>query len=207
MSKQLYIIRHGETDFNRNHIVQGRGMDTHLNAFGQRQARAFYESYKNEGFDFVYTSNLKRTQQTVEAFALEKGLPFKALYCFDEFNWGIYEGTRFGEFSQEYRDLIAAWSAGDIHAAPPCGESPFEVSRRLKRGLRLIQENPAEKILLCMHGRAMRLFLCILLDLPFSKMEQFEHQNLSLYQLELRSQGALLLKANDLLHLQEVRPD
>lgn len=206
MIKQLYIIRHGETDFNRQRIVQGSSMDTDLNERGLKQARAFYATYKDEGFDFIYTSNLKRSQQTVADFVQEQGIASKAFYGLDEFNWGIFEGSRFDEFSEEYHKLVADWNAGNIHAAPLCGESPYQVSRRLKRALMLVRDNPAQKILICMHGRAMRLFLCILLDLPFSEMERFEHQNLSLYQLELGANTARLVKSNDLGHLNPLNP-
>ncbi|WP_282456203.1 histidine phosphatase family protein [Chitinophaga sedimenti] len=68
MEKELYIIRHGETDFNRQGIVQGRGVNSDLNAMGVAQAEAFYEHYKHIPFDKVYTSSLKRTHQTVKKF-------------------------------------------------------------------------------------------------------------------------------------------
>ncbi len=204
MAKELYIIRHGQTDFNLQGIVQGQGMDTDLNEQGRRQALAFYEAYQNEGFDFVYTSRLKRTHQTVAPFINELQLPSKAMYEFDEFNWGIFEGTKFGQFNAEYRALIAAWSAGNYAAAPLLGDTPHRVAIRQRRGIAHIMQNPAQKILLCMHGRAMRLFLCLLMDRPFSEMEDFEHDNLSLYKLELHPKENTLLLRNDRSHLERL---
>lgn len=204
MSKELYIIRHGQTDFNLQGIVQGQGMDTDLNDFGKQQAQAFFEAYRNEGFDFIYTSCLKRTHQTVAPFLSELHLPTKALHAFDEFNWGIFEGTKFGQFNAEYRALIAAWSSGDYAAAPPLGDSPMQVAVRQRMGIAHIMENQAHKILLCMHGRAMRLFLCLLMDRPFSEMETFEHDNLSLYKMVLHDKGNSMLLRNDRSHLQKL---
>lgn len=206
MRKTLYIIRHGETEFNRLGIVQGQGMDTDLNETGQAQAAAFFDAYKNEGFDFVYTSRLKRTHQTVAGFINELQLPTKAMYEFDEFNWGIYEGSKFGQFNADYRQLVADWRAGNYKAAPLLGDAPEKVAIRQNRGLAHIRQNEAQKILLCMHGRAMRLFLCVALNRPYCEMDDFEHQNLSLYKLELTEQGAKLLLNNDLQHLAGLKP-
>lgn len=201
MGKELYIIRHGQTDFNLQGIVQGQGMDTDLNAQGKKQAQAFYDAYRNEGFDFVYTSRLKRTHQTVTPFLSELQLPTKAMHEFDEFNWGIFEGTKFGQFNAEYRALIEAWRSGDYAAAPLLGDAPHRVAIRQRRGIAHILDNPAQKILLCMHGRAMRLFLCLLMNRPFSEMEDFEHDNLSLYKVALNPKGNSLLLRNDRSHL------
>ena len=205
MRKELYIIRHGQTDYNLQGIVQGQGVDTDLNETGRRQAQAFFEAYQHEGFDFVYTSRLKRTHQTVHPFVAELGLPTLSLSAFDEFNWGIFEGTRFGQFNAEYRQLIEQWSSGNYDAAPPQGDSPLQVALRQQQGLAHVLENPAQKILLCMHGRAMRLFLCLLLKRPFAEMEDFEHDNLSLYKLRLHNEGHQLLIRNDRSHLQTLR--
>jgi probable phosphoglycerate mutase len=57
--KTIYLIRHGETDFNRQGIVQGSGVDSDLNELGRAQAEAFFQSYQNVNFDKVYTSALK----------------------------------------------------------------------------------------------------------------------------------------------------
>jgi probable phosphoglycerate mutase len=48
LTREFFIIRHGETDFNLQGIVQGRGVDPSLNETGRRQANQFYEYYKNE---------------------------------------------------------------------------------------------------------------------------------------------------------------
>jgi broad specificity phosphatase PhoE len=199
--KELYIIRHGETEFNRQRKVQGQGMDTDLNEVGLAQAEAFFKKYRTAGFDFVYTSRLKRSQQTVARFIDELQLPTKAMYELDEFRWGIFEGSRFDDFNADYEAMVQAWRDGDYEAAPLLGDAPARVAIRQRRAIADIQANPAKKILICMHGRAMRLFLCLLLDRPFSEMEAFEHANLSLYKVRLIGNKAVLELANDRSHL------
>jgi len=198
--KMLYLIRHGETDFNRRGIVQGRGMDTDLNATGRNQAMAFYQAYKHILFEKAFISALIRTEQTIQPF-ISAGLPYQKMAGLDEFNWGKFEGRSFGEFHHDYRRLVQSWSDGDYNARPPEGESPLEVAERQKMVLELIRADKASSLLVCMHGRAMRLFLCQLLQRPFSEMDHFEHSNLSLYQLSYTAGHWALLKANDTTHL------
>ena len=61
------------------------------------------------------------------------------------------------------------------------GESPDEVAERQKPFIELIKSKPEETILICMHGRAMRILLCQLLQYPLRSMDMFEHENLGLY--------------------------
>ena len=66
--RHLYFIRHGETDFNRQNIVQGGGIDSDLNETGRAQGQRFFEHYRDLHFDRVYCTQLKRTYQTVQPF-------------------------------------------------------------------------------------------------------------------------------------------
>lgn len=90
MSKELYIIRHAETELNRLGIVQGRGVDSDLNDTGRAQAAAFFERYKTVAFDKIYTSELKRTHQTVQQF-IDLGLPWEQELGLDELAWGLWK--------------------------------------------------------------------------------------------------------------------
>jgi broad specificity phosphatase PhoE len=64
LEKEIFIIRHGETDFNQLGIVQGKGVNSSINAKGMQQAQAFFEAYRNENFEKIYISQLQRTAQT-----------------------------------------------------------------------------------------------------------------------------------------------
>src|SRR6201985_2209086 len=91
IQKTLYIVRHGQTDLNKQGIVQGRGMNTDLNDEGRMQALQFFEAYKGVPFDKIYISKLKRTQQSIQQF-IDLGIPFEKLAGLDELAWGIHEG-------------------------------------------------------------------------------------------------------------------
>ncbi|MFC7523407.1 histidine phosphatase family protein [Parapedobacter sp. GCM10030251] len=182
MEKILYIIRHGQTDLNLKGIVQGRGVDSPLNEMGKMQAEAFYARYKNEQFDKIYTSTLLRTHQTVAPF-LENGLPMEQLEGLDEIGWGIYEGReQTPEIMEGFSDLITRWRNGELDTCVEGGETPNQLARRQREALQYILSKKNEKkILVCMHGRAMRVFLSVLTDRDIALMDDFPHTNTALY--------------------------
>jgi len=201
--RSLYLIRHGETEFNAAGQIQGRGIDSSLNERGREQADAFWRNYPPDLFDGVYCSSLKRTRQTIERYA-EAGVPCVALTALDEFGWGEVEGKPYSAYADTYRTMIEAWTAGDYNQAPPQGESPAQVALRQQEAIARWRLQPAGNILVCMHGRALRLMLCQLLGLPLSQMEGFTHTNLSLYLVEWDGVTGRIRLHDDRRHLQGV---
>lgn len=201
--KKLYIIRHGETDFNRLGIVQGSGVDTPLNETGIDQGFRFYRHYKDEDFDKLYISSLQRTRQTVQWF-IKKGLSHTSLPELNEISWGRFEGHVQDFKEQEfYRKAVAEWNNGNYHESVPGGETPYELQQRQKTALKKIMDNTHEKkVLICMHGRAMKSFLCLLLDKELKYMDNFEHSNTGLYLLHHIDSKFELIKQNDRSHLE-----
>ncbi|GAB3805052.1 histidine phosphatase family protein [Spirosoma humi] len=204
IQKTIYLIRHGETDYNRRGIVQGSGVDSDLNEMGRAQAQAFFQAYQHVPFSKIYISGLKRTYQTAEPF-IELGLPFEKLTGLNEISWGVMEGKAPGNLENEYyRDLIESWASGNSAKTTDGGESPDQVVARQKEAMATILAHPEEEtILVAMHGRAMRILLCWITNQPLSLMDQFEHSNLCLYKLQYNYDTAAFTieLANDTAHL------
>jgi probable phosphoglycerate mutase len=199
--KTIYIIRHGETDYNKQGIIQGGGIDSSLNELGRRQAQQFYQAYHHIQFDRIYTSELKRTHQSVAPF-LNAGYHHHILPELNEINWGVFEGLKGNAASKEvYKAMINDWSSGLLDRSVEDGESPNSVFKRQKIGLQNLLSTDDQTILICMHGRALRIFLCLLTDTPLREMDQFHHQNLTLYQLEYNGQKFEIINANCSKHL------
>lgn len=203
-TKTIYLIRHGQTDYNKRGVVQGSGIDSSLNDLGRNQAEAFFQAYKEEPFQKVYTSALVRTHQSVAGF-LSKGLPHHILHGLNEISWGHKEG-KVPNASDDafYADLTNSWKNGDTHIRVEGGESPEDVAKRQKEAFQEILSNQEEKhILVAMHGRALRILLTHLLDYPLSEMDRFGHENLCLYvlQYDYNKEQFSLLRENDVEHL------
>lgn len=199
--KEIYLIRHGQTDYNKKGIVQGRGVNSHLNETGRKQARLFYEQYKHLPFDNVYTSTLIRTQQTVQDF-LENGFAHTIREELDEIDWGIFEGVEHNSSLQEtYYRIMELWSQGHVHVKIEGGESAHELQQRQLPFIEYLHQSEEEKILICSHGRAIRALLCGILDRPLSDMDKFKHDNTCLYKLSYQDGGFNIEIENDLSHL------
>lgn len=204
MGRHLYLIRHGETDYNRMRIVQGRGVDTSLNATGRWQAQAFYRAYQSVPFDCVITSSLQRTHQSVAPF-IEAGVSWQQFAELDEIDWGIHEGKPSTKAMREsYRQTLAAWQSGDYAQQLPGGESAWDMSQRQRLFVERLPTIPGRHLLICSHGRAMRSLLCLLLGRPLHEMDQFPHANLTLYQLEEVGDRFQVIKAHDTAHLHDL---
>ncbi len=200
--KTIHLIRHGQTDFNKQGIIQGSGIDSDLNETGRWQASRFYEFYKEQNYHHIYTSKLKRAIQSVEGF-IDKGIGHTPLEEFNEINWGIMEGRRSSpETALMYDKIIRQWSNGDVNSAIDEGETPLEMYERQAKGMQLLMSKTNEEhVLICMHGRALRSFLCLLTGVPLKEMERWQHDNLCLYELEYNGRHFDIIKANDRTHL------
>jgi probable phosphoglycerate mutase len=201
-SKKIYLIRHGQTEYNLQNIVQGSGVDTDLNDRGRQQAQAFFDTYKHVPFQKVYTSALKRTHQSVKRF-LEMGLPHEQLAGLNEISWGTKEGHKVTPTEDEYYHyMLKQWQLGDTSLKIDGGESPEDVVKRMQPAIDHIMSRTEEQtILICMHGRAIRILMCMLLNYPLKSMDMFEHENLCLYLLNYTGSMFSVERYNDRDHL------
>jgi broad specificity phosphatase PhoE len=202
ITKTLYIVRHGQTELNRQGIVQGRGMNTDLNDEGRKQAAQFFDAYKDVAFDKIYISELKRTQQSIQQF-IDLGIPYEKLEGLDEMAWGVLEGTESTpENRAAFLQAIREWVAGNLDVSLEGGESPNQVKERQEKAISTILSHPEEEtVLICMHGRAMRLLLCWITGHPLTEMETFPHQNLILYKLTYDGGKFEIIDFNNAQHL------
>ncbi|UXX78934.1 histidine phosphatase family protein [Reichenbachiella carrageenanivorans] len=201
-TKNIYIIRHGQTNFNLENKVQGRGINSSINETGQQQAQAFFDAYKDVPFDKIYVSALKRTQESVQQF-IDLGIPYESHSGLDEISWGKHEGRPYDPvMHQIYLDTIAGWANGALDMTVGGGESPLEVVVRQKEAMKYIMANEDEEhILIATHGRAMRMLVCWMLNYPLERMDVFEHANLCLYQMQYTGGQYRIVKHGCTAHL------
>ncbi|MCC7532897.1 MAG: histidine phosphatase family protein [Bacteroidia bacterium] len=199
--KNIFIIRHGQTEHNRLNIVQGSKIDKELNQHGLKQADLFFEAYKSYPFQHIYVSALKRTYQSVEQF-IKLGIPYTIVPELNEISWGEFEGKVQNQSQKSiYYEVVQAWNNGELHISTPGGESPEELQKRQKIALDKIITSSFNEILVCMHGRALKSFLCLMLNKSLTEMDTFKHSNLCLYQLKFENDSFELVSENDTTHL------
>ncbi len=160
---RLYIVRHGETDWNKARKVQGHS-DIPLNEYGVHLAKQTAEGMKDIPFDMVYTSPLIRAKQTAEIILSGRNIPVLESEGIKELGFGEYEGmccsgeqraAQSEEFNRFFKDT------GNYVPARG-GESIQELMERTGSFLRELCEddNLQEKhILVSTHGAAMTALL------------------------------------------------
>ena len=196
---KLYIIRHAETEYNKKGIIQGSEVDSDINDVGESQANSFYEYYKDINFDKIYVSDLKRTFQTIRRFT-ENGSSYEKLKEFNEISWGVNQGK--SDDLEDYARLIDTWLAGNLDNKFEEGESPNEMSVRLVKGFDKVLDDDHDTVLLCIHGRALRILLSKIIDNDLTKMDKYVHSNTGLYILEYKNGKYEILGSNLRNHLE-----
>ena len=143
---RLYLIRHGETEYNKLGLIQGSEVDSDLNEIGIQQSDLFYDFYKNINIEKIYVSGLKRTYQTVRRF-IENGVPYEKFNEFNEISWGVNQGKN--DDLKEYKKLTDSWKKGLLNNKFNKGESPNEMIIRLMTGVEKIIKENYDNVLIC----------------------------------------------------------
>ena len=139
---------------------------------------------------------LQRTKQTVQRF-IEQGIPHQELAGLDEICWGESEGLfANSQNNKQYYDIIDTWKSGDLEPRLKGGENPLDVQKRQQEALKFIATQPEDLVLVCMHGRALKILLAWITGLHMKEMDLFDHDNLSLYILNYEN-GNWSIEAHD----------
>jgi broad specificity phosphatase PhoE len=152
MPTTLVLVRHGETDWNRERRYQGHA-DTPLNEAGRRQAHELAELLREEHLSLVYTSPLRRASETARIVAERLGLEARELEALREIDVGDWQGMTVEEVKMRFPErLDVAWRSGW-----PNGETPEELSTRvLPALLDLERRHPDERVLGVTHAGPLR---------------------------------------------------
>ncbi len=162
--QSIYVIRHGETDYNKIHRIQGT-IDTNLNDKGVQQAEIASELLKTYEIDVIVSSPLKRAYQTAEVIANQLGKQIIIHDAFVEKDFGILQGKTLDEIEVDHGVLFTAIK-GTYHVAAPRGETNAAVINRVEAGLKeLACKYHDKKLLIVTHGGVARV-LYKLLDQP-----------------------------------------
>jgi len=203
---KIYIYRHGETIYNDKGMVQGRGVDSSLNELGKKQAKAFFQQYKELPFERLITSTLKRTIQTAAPFE-SLNIPVERREELEEISWGIYEGKSADEkMHNAYLNLLSKWSEGDYHAKIEGGDSAWEMQKRLKLFVEDLKQLQHQHVLVCTHGGCMAYLMAILQDQPLSAMPNYKHRNtgLCIFEFHRDADKFELQVQDDISHLERI---
>ena len=154
----FYLVRHGQTDWNRAGKIQGT-TDIPLNETGRQQAEQLASVLKERSgypagtrIDAVYASPLARAFQTAEILAGKEKLPLRRLTELRERDFGCWEGKNWQEVEAEYPDEFHLWREQPMVGIPSGGESRKSCEARSGRVIQRILEETAGDAVIVAHG-------------------------------------------------------
>lgn len=156
----IYIVRHGQTDWNSQGIIQGQS-NSLLDAEGIKQAQNLKEELKHIDFDAVFSSDLIRAKRTAEIIALERGLAIETTRLLRERSYSKFEGKSY-RYTRKFHDIWENLSKKErITYRPYKGyETDGEITSRFITFIREIAVRyPGKTVLVVSHGGIMRAFL------------------------------------------------
>ena len=157
---ELLLVRHGETDWNRDRRFQGHA-DPPLNDKGREQANALAQELAAEGIELVYTSDLARARETAEIVGARLGANVLLLRELREIDVGEWQGLTWPEIERRYPEGVRSWH--ERGHGWESGETYDELGERVVAALRCIAaEHPEQRVLVVGHGgtiRATRAFM------------------------------------------------
>ncbi len=177
---KLILVRHGETDDNKNR--RSGNLETSLNEKGFEQAKKIGARLKNYSFDKVIVSPLKRTRQTAKEILKFHSIKPEYEERIVEVNRGIFQGLPSKEFWERAKD-----SGNVITYKPPNGESIEELRIRTRNYFEdLIEKEKGKTILVVSHGGVITNALLHLLKKHLDEFKNYLPENTALTILQIK---------------------
>ena len=170
---KIYLIRHGETDLNKQKRLQGQS-DIELNELGRELAKVTGQALKAVEFDYVFSSPLARAMETARLVVGEREIGIIKDERIQEISFGEYEGLSYHpeNYTVSDPDFINFFKAPDKYKVPAGGESFEEIIKRTGEFWKEIAEGPKyqdKTILISTHGCALKAILANIRKTPIAK--------------------------------------
>lgn len=199
---RLILIRHGETEWNKNLRFQGH-RDIPLSEEGREQARKIARRLSTEKVDAAYASDLSRALETAEIIAEYHNLEVKVIPDLKEMNFGQWEGLTHGEIDSQFPESMATWLKDPLKSKIPGGESMNDVALRCQTGMSgILADNPYKNALVVAHGGIIRIIIAQALGIELKHYWKFRMDNVSLSIIDYYDNGRAIVNVlNDTSHL------
>jgi probable phosphoglycerate mutase len=203
---EVVLIRHGETDWNRELRFQGH-VDVALNAVGLEQARRLGARLAGETAQALYTSDLQRAQQTAQPIEQQLGIARVADAQLREQSFGTVDGMRVDEIQREHPDAWAGWLRFDQDFCMPGGESMRQFHARVIDAIhRVAADHRGQRVIVVTHGGVLDMVYRTARGLGLGGPRQSEIPNAGLNRVAVEADKIEILAWADVQHLANLPP-
>lgn len=201
MTNTIYIVRHGQTEWNILGKTQGHG-NSDLTAKGIEQAELLANSMTKYPIDYIYSSDLGRAYQTAEIIGNKLNVKVEKTEALREMNFGTWEGRLIKDIMEEDPKLYHQWRNEPHLARIPQGETLDQIKERTDAFIKEINEKyDGKHIVLVTHSLCARIMLLSFLNSSVENIYRLNQGNTSLNIVELRDYGPVVMKMNDTTHI------
>lgn len=166
----LYIVRHGQTEWNVEHKLQGH-QDSPLTELGMKQALWLGESLREEQIDLIYSSSSPRARRTAEFIRADREIGIYESDDWREINLGIWEGKRQDEVKVEYPEQFYHFWQDPEQFIVPNSETFQDVSKRAIHLLHhILREHQGKSILIVTHTIVVKLVMAYFEGRPLKEI-------------------------------------
>lgn len=198
---ELILIRHGETDWNVEHRIQGH-LDIPLNGAGLSQAEAIGERFREMNIDVLVSSDLCRAMQTMQPIAEARGLPIVRDARLRERHLGVLQGKTREEAQQVAPEAFEVFRSRATDAVLDEGESLTTFADRVIDALReLTQTHENKRIVAVTHGGVLDIAYRHANKTPLEAPRTFAIHNSSVNTFRVKDGQFRLLSWGDVSHL------
>jgi probable phosphoglycerate mutase len=203
---ELILLRHGETDWNRELRFQGH-VDVALNAIGLEQARRLAARLAGETAHALYASDLLRAQQTAQPVALQLGLTSVTDPALREQCFGQVDGMKVDDIKARHPQAWEGWLRFHEDFCMPEGESTRQFHARVMDAVqRLVAAHRDATLVVVTHGGVLDMIYRTARSLGLSGPRQSEIPNAGLNRVRVHEGGIEILAWADVQHLADLPP-
>ena len=201
MTNTIYIVRHGQTEWNLLGKTQGHG-NSDLTPKGIEQAELLADSMTKYPIDYIYSSDLGRAYQTAEIIGNKLNIEVEKTEALREMNFGTWEGRIIKDIIEEDPELYKMWRNEPHLAKIPQGETLSQIKERTDAFIKEINKKyDGKHIVLVTHSLCARIMLLSFLDSDVKNIYRINQANTALNIIELRDYGPVVMKMNDTTHI------
>lgn len=203
---ELILLRHGETDWNRELRFQGH-VDVALNAIGLEQARRLARRLAGESAHRLYASDLLRAQQTAHPVAQQLGLVSVSDPALREQSFGRVDGMKVDDIKAQHPQAWEGWLRFHEDFCMPEGESTRQFHTRVMDAVhRLVAAHPGETLVVVTHGGVLDMIYRTARSLGLGGPRQSDIPNAGVSRVRVHETGIDILAWADVQHLADLPP-
>jgi broad specificity phosphatase PhoE len=201
---ELIIVRHGETEWNREHVFRGR-RDIRLSPAGITQADATAKALEGRVFEAIYTSPLKRSLVTARRIAKPHEIAVRETPDLIDISYGSWEGLSEETVKREYPGMYDKWLQNPAKARFTSGESMKRAWKRVNSALReIIWTHGTGTIVIVSHRIPIKMMTAYLLHQKRGAIGSVRHDPCAISTFKVRQRISTPVTLNDSSHLREL---